>query len=95
MASERFEVGDILEICTMRGKLEGVCTLNNGDQLVYLGNSQAKVTTGQSKGWLVTLAIDAPVILIKGDDERNNLLINEECITCRDRVSCNINKEGR
>ena len=60
---ERFEAGDILEIATMRGKLEGVCTLHNGDRLVYLGHSQAKVLTGESQGWLVTLAIDAPVLL--------------------------------
>ena len=65
--SDRFKVGDILEICTMRGKLEGICTLNNGDRLVYLGNSQAKVVTGESEGWLVTLAVDAPVIVIYPD----------------------------
>ena len=61
---QRFETGDILEVATMWGKLEGVCTLYNGDRLVYLGNSQAKVLSGPSKDWLVRLAIDAPVIHI-------------------------------
>jgi hypothetical protein len=37
---KRYGVGDILEIASMKGKLEGACTLNNGNRLVYLGNAQ-------------------------------------------------------
>jgi hypothetical protein len=35
-----------------------------GDTAIYLGNSQAKILTGESKDWLVTLQCDAPVELI-------------------------------
>jgi hypothetical protein len=61
----RYDIGDILEVATIRGQLEGTCTLSNGDRMVYLGNSQARVISGPSKDWLVHLAIDAPVIHIK------------------------------
>jgi len=62
---ERYEAGDILEVASIRGKLEGVCVLENGDRLRYLGNSQARVLTGPSKDWLLTLRIDAPVIHVR------------------------------
>ena len=41
--------------------LPGVCPVKAGDEMVYLGNSQARIMTGQSKGRLVTLTIMAPV----------------------------------
>ena len=62
---ERYQVGDILEVASIKGRLEGVCTLLNGDRLRYLGHSQARVLTGPSRDWLVTLAVDAPVIHIQ------------------------------
>lgn len=61
---ERYNEGDILEIASMKGRLEGACTLNNGDRLVYRGNSLAKVISGPSTGRLVYLSIYAPVIHI-------------------------------
>ena len=70
MEAHRYQVGDILEIATINGKIEGVCTLHNGDRLVYLGHGQAKVLTGESKDWLVTLTIDAPVIHIRKEVTR-------------------------
>lgn len=56
----RFEVGDILEITAPDG-ISGVCRLNNGDRLRYLGDSMARVLTGPSLGWVVHLTVDAPV----------------------------------
>jgi len=62
---ERYEEGDLLEVASISGRIDGVCTLNNGDRLVYLGRGQAKVLSGPSKNWLVNLAADAPVIHIR------------------------------
>lgn len=55
---KRFEVGQML---TFTKDLEGVCKVTKGDKLIYLGNSQARILTGESTDWLVTLCIDAPV----------------------------------
>ncbi len=43
----------------------GVCHVNKGDTAVYLGQSQARITSGPSKDWLVWLTIDAPVAVIR------------------------------
>ena len=46
--------------------LPGVCPVNAGDEMVYLGNSQARIMSGPSKGWLVTICIDAPIGITPG-----------------------------
>jgi len=61
---ERFTPGDILEIAAIKGRLDGVPALLNGDRLRYLGHNDARVLTGASRGWLMRLALDAPVIHI-------------------------------
>ena len=49
--------------------ITGVCTLNEGDTLVYLGDSQARVVDGPSAGWLVNLALGAPVEAQEAKDQ--------------------------
>ena len=58
MATRRFVEGEHLYFTE---DLPGICPVKAGDEMVYLGNSQARIVTGQSKGWLVTLTIMAPV----------------------------------
>lgn len=41
--------------------LGGVCPVRKGDELIYLGNSQARIVSGPGMGWLVTLTVMAPV----------------------------------
>ena len=45
--------------------LGGVCQIETGDRAVYLGNSQARITTGQGKDRLVWLVIDSPISRIE------------------------------
>ena len=47
---------------TFTADLSGVCQINKGDQAIYLGSSQARITTGPSKDWLVWLELSAPVV---------------------------------
>jgi len=42
-------------------KVEGVCTINEGDTAIYLGNNQVRMLTGPSVDWLLTLSVDAPI----------------------------------
>ena len=53
-----FQPGQVLEFTRPVG---GVCQIDQGNQAVYLGNSQAKVLDGPSTGWLVWLTVTAPV----------------------------------
>ena len=56
-----FLEGDFLEFSK---DLDGVCRINKGECAVYLGDSQARILTGPSRGWVVTLCIDAPVEIV-------------------------------
>lgn len=49
------------QVLTFTKDLTGVCTINQGDKAIYLGNNQARIISGLSKDWLVTLTIDAPI----------------------------------
>ena len=46
---------------TFTRDLDGICRINKGDKGIYLGYSQARIVTGPSAGWLVTLTINAPI----------------------------------
>ena len=58
MAIERFQVGD--DLVFMRD-LPGVCPVREGDKARYLGDGLARIFTGPSMGWVVTLDKTAPV----------------------------------
>lgn len=53
----RLEQGNTLRFTRT---LEGVCRIEKGDLATYLGNSQARILTGESQGWVVYLLTGAP-----------------------------------
>ena len=60
MILDKLEAGDRLVFTKSLG---GIFEVKEGDELEYLGNSQARITTGKGKNWLVTLLVTAPVKL--------------------------------
>ncbi len=54
----QLEIGKVYEFAK---DLDGVCAIRKGDQLRYLGNSQARILTGESCDWLVSLTLNAPI----------------------------------
>lgn len=54
MKPTRFVEGEHLRFTE---DVAGICPVKAGDELVYLGNNQARIMSGTGKGWLVTLTI--------------------------------------
>ena len=44
--------------------LGGVCSVERGNRLRYLGNSYARILDGPSAGWVVVLTATSPVEIV-------------------------------
>ena len=61
MLSEKLQIGEILQFTK---DLPGICPVKSGDEMIYCGSNQVRILTGQSKNWIATLSVDAPVCII-------------------------------